>query len=68
MPLYDWVHLSHIVEWPKQIGQNGMDLDDEDNKVSSLQFLKDHPLHDSHHVRLLDDVQGWIPNLIGGAI
>ena len=30
--------------------------------------MKDHPLHHSHHMALLDDMQEWVPNFVGGAI
>ena len=42
--------------------------DNENNDLTFYSFLKDHPLHHSHHVALLDDVQEWVPNFIGGAI
>ena len=47
---------------------NGADSDDENDKVTFHHFLKDHPLYHSHHVTPLDDMQGWVPNFVGGAI
>jgi len=41
---------------------------DENNNVTFHSFLKDHPLHHSHHVTLLDNTQELVPNFIGGAI
>ena len=38
------------------------------NRVDFHHFLKEHPLHQSHHVRLLVDVQEWVPNLVGRAV
>ena len=80
--LYDWIRLSHIEKCPKKIQQNsfqdvdetesddGNDVDsnDENNRVAFHRFLKEHPLHHSHHVRLLEDVHEWVPNFVGGAI
>ncbi|KIM92271.1 hypothetical protein PILCRDRAFT_56974, partial [Piloderma croceum F 1598] len=83
MSLYDWIQLSHVEKCPKENYQNSFDEDvnkaesdhesdidseDENNKLNFHCFLKDHPLHYSHHVTLLDDMQGWVPNFIGGAI
>ena len=48
--------------------ENNIDSEDENNIATFLCFLKDHPLHYSHHVTLLDDMQGWVPNFVGGAI
>src|ERR1700683_2769730 len=42
--------------------------DNENNDLTFYSFLKDHPLHHSHHVALLDDVQEWVPNFVGIAI
>ena len=69
--LYDCIHLSHIEKRPKKIEQssspdvdetesddkNDVDSNDGNNRVDFHRFLKKHPLHQSHHVRLLDDVQ-----------
>ena len=38
------------------------------DRVAFHHFLKEHSLHHSHHVTLLDDVQEWVPNFVGGAI
>jgi hypothetical protein len=80
--LYDWICLSHIEKCPKEIEQNSsQDVDetesddendvesnDGNNSIAFHHFLKEHPLHHSHHVRLLDDVQEWVPNCVGGAV
>ena len=80
--LYDWIRLSHVEKRPKENNQNSfddvdntesddennIDSEDENNIATFLCFLKDHPLHYSHHVTLLDDMQGWVPNFVGGAI
>ena len=81
--LYDWIRLSHIEKCPKNIAQDlfhddidGSKSDDEidvnsNNEKDDLtfySFLKDHPLHHTYHVALLDDMQEWVPNFIGGAI
>jgi hypothetical protein len=83
MSLYDWIRLSHVEKRPKENNQgsfdddideyelddeNNIDSEDENNKKTFHHFLQDHPLHYSHHVTLLDDMQGWVPNFIGGAI
>ena len=75
--------MSHVEKCPKENNQNSFDDDvnkaesddendinseDENNKLNFHCFLKDHPLHYSHHVTLLDDIQGWVPNFVGGAI
>ena len=81
--LYDWIRLSHVEKCPKKYEQNsfdddinGTDSDDENNigsedendKVTFHHFLKDHPLYHSHHVTLLNNMQEWVPNFVGGAI
>src|SRR5882762_5085314 len=80
--LYDWIRLSHIEKCPKKIQQNSfqdvdetesddgndVDSDDGSNRVAFHRFLKEHPLHHSHHVRLLEDVHEWVPNFVGGAM
>src|SRR6267378_1215439 len=80
--LYDWIRLSHIEKCPKEIGQNlsqdvdetesddGNDVDSDDgsNRVAFHRFLKEHPLHHSHHVRLLETVHEWVPIFVGGAM
>jgi len=81
--LYDWICLSHIKKCPKKIEQDSfhddldetesdneinVDSDNRNDEVNFHQFLKDHPLHHSHHVTLLDDMQEWVPNFVGGAI
>src|ERR1700676_1540518 len=48
--------------------ENSIDSEDENDKLTFHCFLKDHPLYHSHHVTLLDDIQGWVPNFVGGAI
>jgi hypothetical protein len=48
--------------------ENNMGSEDENDKVTFHHFLKDHPLYHSLHVTLLDDMQGWVPNFVGGAI
>jgi hypothetical protein len=74
--LYDRIHLSHIEKCPKKIEQDSfhdveetetenesnMVFDNRNNEVNFHQFLKDHPLHHSHHVTLLDDMEEWVPN------
>ena len=53
--LYDWICLSHIEKHPKEIEKNSspdVDSNDGNNKVDFHHFLKAHPLHQSHHVRL----------------
>jgi len=45
---------------------NDVDSDDGSNRVAFHRFLKEHPLHHSHHVRLLEDVHEWVPNLLVG--
>jgi len=55
----------------KSDDENNIDSDDENDKNDKAtfhHFLKDHPLHHSHHVTLLDDMQEWVPNFVGGAI
>ena len=81
--LYDWIRLSVIEKCPKGkeenssphdivttelIAESDADSDDGNNNVNFYHFLKDHPLHHSHQVTLLDDTQEWVPNFIGGAI
>src|ERR1700683_5361741 len=80
--LYDWICLSHIEKCPKKIEQNSfqdvaetesdddndVDSNDGNNQGTYHDFLKDHPLHPSHRVTLLDDVQEWVPTFVGGAI
>src|SRR6202050_2735923 len=83
MSLYDSIRLSHIEKRPKRFEQNScgddinrayaddensIDSEDENDKLTFHCFLKDHPLYHSHHVTLLDDMQGWVPNFVGGAI
>ena len=83
MSLYDWIRLSHVEKRPKKDEQNsfdddinGADSDDENSigfkeeidQVTFHHFLKDHSLYHSHYVTLLDDMQGWVPNFVGGAI
>ncbi|KIM85533.1 hypothetical protein PILCRDRAFT_65747, partial [Piloderma croceum F 1598] len=83
MSLYDWIRLSHIEKRPKNgeqnscddninraesDGENNVDSEDENDKVTFHHFLKDHPLYHSHHVTLLDNMQEWVPNFVGGAI
>ena len=83
MSLYDWIRLSHIEKCSKEIEQNlcdddinraesddenNIDSEDKNDKVIFHHFLKDHPLCHSHHVTLLDDMQEWVPNFVGGAI
>jgi len=83
MSLYDWIRLSHVEKRPKKYEQNsfdddinGTDSDDENNigsedendKMTFHHFLKDHPLYHSHHVTLLDNMQEWVPNFVGGSI
>ena len=48
--------------------ENDVDSDNENDKVTFHCFLKDHPLHHSHHATLLDDMHEWVPNFVGGAI
>jgi len=77
--LYDWICLSYIEKYPKEIEWNlshdnvdGTESDDEndvnyDNKKNELTFykcLKDHPLHHSHNITLLDDMREWVPILL----
>src|ERR1700676_5209955 len=80
--LYDWICLSHIEKCPKKIQQNSFqdvdetechdgnegDSDDGSNRDAFHRFLKEHHLHHSHHVRLLEDVHEWVPNFVGGAM
>ena len=81
--MYDWIRLSYIEKCPKKIEQNSsyddpdetetddeddVDSDNEHNNVPFHRFLKDHPLHHSCHMTLLNDMQEWIPNFVGGAI
>src|ERR1700683_2994904 len=76
--LYDWIRLSHIEKCPKKIENNlchddvdeteTAEKNDNENNVTFYRFLKDHPLHHSHHMALLDDMQEWVPNFVGGAI
>ena len=49
-------------------GENNIDFQDENGKMTFHRFLKDHPLYHSHHVTLLNDMEGWVPNFVGGAI
>jgi hypothetical protein len=81
--LFDWIRLSHIKKCLKKIEQNslyddideiesddenGVNSDHGNNQVTFYHFLKDHPLHHSHHVTLQDDMQEWVSNFIGGVI
>jgi hypothetical protein len=83
MSLYDWIRLSEVEKCPSEIEQNNcddningagsdngndIDFNVKDNKDTFYPFLKDHPLYHSHHVMLLDDIQGWVPNFVGGAL
>ena len=75
--------MSHVGKCPKENNQNSfddnvdkaelddennIDSEDENNKLTFHYFLKDHSLHYSHYVTLLDDMQGWVSNFIGGGI
>ena len=44
-----------------------IDSSGKDDKDTFYHFLEDHPLYHSHHVMLLKDIQGWVPNFVGGA-
>ena len=82
MSLYDWTRLSEIKKIPHKIEQNYDDDDDvngtefenekdidssgKDDKDTFYHFLEDHPLYHSHHVMLLKNIQGWVPNFVGG--
>ena len=83
MSLYDWIRLSEIKKIPHKIKQNyddddvnGTEFENEkdidssgkDDKDTFYHFLEDHPLYHSHHVMLLKDIQGWVPNFVGGAL
>ena len=48
--------------------KKAIDSSDKDDKVTFYRFLEDHPLYHSHHVMLLKDMQGWVPNFVGGAL
>jgi len=53
-----------------------MSLDDDshieskpmDHVTGFYQFLKDHLLSHTHHVSIVSDSNGWVPNFIGGAL
>ena len=84
MSLYDWIRLLEIKKIPtnkneqnysdddvngaESDNENDIDSNDKDDKVTFYHFLEDHPLYHSHHVMLLNNTQGWVPNFIGGAL
>jgi hypothetical protein len=48
--------------------ENEIDSKDKDDKDTFYHFLNDHPLYHSHHLKLLKDIDGWVPNFVGGAL
>ncbi|KAH7904613.1 hypothetical protein BJ138DRAFT_1138502 [Hygrophoropsis aurantiaca] len=73
MSLYDWVSLS---EKRKITRSKSIPVDEDDTgstkrtcKFSDFyKFLDKHPLHDTHHVRILVNSDGKVPNFVGGAL
>ncbi|KAH7905610.1 hypothetical protein BJ138DRAFT_1017478, partial [Hygrophoropsis aurantiaca] len=73
MSLYDWVSLS---EKRKISRSKSIPVDEDDTgstkrtcKFSDFyQFLDKHPLHDTHHVRILINSDGKVPNFVGGPL
>jgi hypothetical protein len=43
-------------------------LADDNEENIYYRFQKGHPLYHSHHVALVSEKDGWVPNFVGGAI
>ncbi|KAH7906140.1 hypothetical protein BJ138DRAFT_1016688, partial [Hygrophoropsis aurantiaca] len=71
MTLYDWVRLSEKQKIPK-IKDGKKKRNSTSTKLPKHSefhpFTSDHPLHKSHHVRVLLRGEGKVPNFIGGAL
>ncbi|KAK0442207.1 hypothetical protein EV421DRAFT_1710929, partial [Armillaria borealis] len=79
LSLYDWISLCEHVSnksspttSKKDTGDEPIKLDDLDNDLEDrgdlYNFSRDHPLHESHHVRMSPDKDKKVPNFVGGML
>ncbi|KAH7905988.1 hypothetical protein BJ138DRAFT_1016917, partial [Hygrophoropsis aurantiaca] len=71
MTLYDWLCVYEKCRIPKNAVEKKQHNSKQNNtpKYSDFYFfLQDHPLHKSHHVRILLKGEGKVPNFLGGSL
>ncbi|EIW58754.1 uncharacterized protein TRAVEDRAFT_123704, partial [Trametes versicolor FP-101664 SS1] len=82
MPLYDWVRLAdkqrikHRKKGPKKSEEDTSNQELEADSAPKprksrskyVQFHENHPQYDTHHVKLLDESEAYVPNFIGGSL
>ena len=59
---------SQDVDETESDDENDVESNDGNNSIAFHHFLEEHPLHHSHHVKLLNDIQEWVSNFVGGAM
>ncbi|KAH7905264.1 hypothetical protein BJ138DRAFT_1017959, partial [Hygrophoropsis aurantiaca] len=71
LTLYDWVSLYEKSRMPKNSSKKKKETSSEykSPKYSEFHtFFEEHPLHKTHHVRILLKGEGKVPNFLGGSL
>ncbi|KAH7907983.1 hypothetical protein BJ138DRAFT_1013625, partial [Hygrophoropsis aurantiaca] len=71
MCLYDWVRLSEKKRIPREKSTENHDSLSQRGSskyTTYYRFTKEHPLHATHHVRVLTHGEGNIPSFVGGSL
>ncbi|KAH7903670.1 hypothetical protein BJ138DRAFT_972909, partial [Hygrophoropsis aurantiaca] len=71
MCLYDWIRLSEKKRIPREkstVAPEGCPQRSSSKFSDYHKFTEDHPLHSTHHVRVLTKGEGNIPNFVGGSL
>ncbi|KAH7904091.1 hypothetical protein BJ138DRAFT_967204, partial [Hygrophoropsis aurantiaca] len=72
MSLYDWTRLYEKKRIPSTKASDDADTTSTQRKSHKysdyLLFLEEHPLHSTHHVRILLNGEGKVPNFVGGSL